>query len=259
MQRDSAHWQKLDRLVFLVNNYESIRKSSVLLATRYKRLQREGWKQDTLDFYRLDIWKKLQEVQSWTVRKIAPEIKGLPVWDQHLSKIKGIGPLTGAILIAGVLHACHPTKCAKNCFRKNKLIERFGTIEQFWAYSGFKVPLQKKIAGQHLSYSPKMKDICIRAGGSLIKYSDNKLGKTGLGIGKYRLYFDKERKQLLGADYTEAHAYKLARRKMIKLFLSHLWTRWREIEGYKTKLPYSIRSGIQSNYLKPKDFIDAVK
>jgi hypothetical protein len=43
-------------------------------------------------------------------------------------------------------------------------------------------------------------------------------------------------------------------RKMTKVWLSHLWARWRTLEGLSTSSPYIMNFGGHSHEHKPKDF-----
>lgn len=56
------------------------------------------------------------------------------------------------------------------------------------------------------------------------------------------------------ATLTKGHIDMRARRRMIKLFLSHLWLRWRELEGLPTSQPYAHAHGGHVHIIAPEEF-----
>ena len=55
---------------------------------------------------------------------------------------------------------------------------------------------------------------------------------------------------------SEGHVHNRALRKMIKLFLAHLWQVWRQAEGLPVPEPYALAELGHSHYLDPWDFVD---
>jgi hypothetical protein len=51
--------------------------------------------------------------------------------------------------------------------------------------------------------------------------------------------------------FTDSHIHRMARRRMIKIFLEHLWVRWRESEGLPAGEPWVIRHGGHADYIPP--------
>ena len=54
--------------------------------------------------------------------------------------------------------------------------------------------------------------------------------------------------------WKTGHADMAARRKMIRMFLSHMWLRWREFEGLPTSKPYAIEHMGHTDYKPPEMF-----
>jgi len=53
-------------------------------------------------------------------------------------------------------------------------------------------------------------------------------------------------------NYTPSHIHNMAKRKMVKIFLAHLWLKWRELEGLPVTMPYIIgRDGHDTMILPP--------
>ncbi len=122
------------------------------------------------------------------------------------------------------------------------------------------VVAQRRIKGAIIDYNPKMKKLCRNMALSLIQYN------TFYGD-LYRGYLAEyeQRDNLLAninqKKYTEAvlekirasKAVKMARRKMIKIFLSHLWEKWRIMDGLPVTKPYIFSVAGHSDYIKPPE------
>jgi len=73
----------------------------------------------------------------------------------------------------------------------------------------------------------------------------------------YREIYDKEKARQAslkgeGAPKNKMHAHLRAKRKAIKIFLSHFWCAWRELEGLPISEPYVEAILNHSNIVKPK-------
>lgn len=160
-----------------------------------------------------------------------------PVWD-WLVGIKGIGSHTAAKLLA--------------LFDD---VGAYATISKFWMFSGWGLRDGRIVRcqrGEKSPYNRRLKAECFLVGESFIKQ------KTPV----YREIYDaeKERQRRLhpavvcrecgcvwgecGSKrkhhkmFNDGHLHNRARRKMIKVFLSHLWQVWRESEGLPVSEPY---------------------
>lgn len=51
--------------------------------------------------------------------------------------------------------------------------------------------------------------------------------------------------------HTKGHLHNMAKRKAGKVFLQHLWVKWRELEGLSISDPWIIAHGGHENYIKP--------
>jgi hypothetical protein len=102
---------------------------------------------------------------------------------------------------------------------------------------------QRKIQGQLLDYNPDFKQLCYLIGDQFIKQRESPYRKL---YDQFRLEYEnrpdlmKERDSRVGgASKGTGHINDMARRKAVKIFLSHLWEEWRTIEGLPTPEPYS--------------------
>jgi hypothetical protein len=119
---------------------------------------------------------------------------------------------------------------------------------------------QRRIKGSIIDYNPKMKKLCRNMALSLIQYNEFYGALYNQYLAEYMA-----RNNLLDnintAKYKEAilekirtgKATKMARRKMIKIFLSHLWATWRKMEGLPVTKPYVFSVLGHSDYIEPPE------
>jgi hypothetical protein len=72
----------------------------------------------------------------------------------------------------------------------------------------------------------------------------------------YRLIYDK-RKSLMEVkhpEYTKGHRHNDSLRIMTKIFLSHLWMKWRELDGLSVSKPYVHEVLEHTDYYAPEEF-----
>ena len=134
-------------------------------------------------------------------------------------------------------------------------IAKFDTISKLWRFSGYAVIDGKREyanQGKKLTYNRSLKSIVYLIGDMFIKQ------RTGV----YRDVYDKAKEEYQRRypepvvvdgkkKYTKGHIDYMARRKMVKLFLSHLWTIWRESEGLPVTKPYVESILGHENIIKP--------
>jgi len=125
-----------------------------------------------------------------------------------------------------------------------------------------KTVAQRRIKGSIIDYNPKMKKLCRNMALSLIQYNQFYGDLYNQYLAEYM-----QRDNLLAnintAKYKEpvlekiktGKATKMARRKMIKIFLSHLWVTWRKMEGLSVTKPYIFEIGGHSDYIEPPEAI----
>lgn len=102
---------------------------------------------------------------------------------------------------------------------------------------------QRKVTGQLADFNPDFKKLCYLIGDQFIKQRESPYRKL---YDQFRLDYEnrpdlmKERDDRKGGQSKgTAHINAMARRKTVKIFLSHLWEEWRTVEGLPTPEPYS--------------------
>jgi len=160
-----------------------------------------------------------------------------PIWDWFTS-IKGVGDHTAAKILA-----------------QFDDVGKFATVSKFWRFAGWAVVdgrIDRCEKGKVSPYNRRLKSECYLLAESFIKQ------QTPLYVDIY--YEEKERQRRRHPvtecrecgipweeckhhkahhkQYNDGHLHHRAMRKMIKIFLSHLWLKWREFEGLPVSEPY---------------------
>lgn len=156
---------------------------------------------------------RFQELENELDKDIAKEVKGNELVDR-MTKVKGVGDILAAKVISMID------------------ISRADTVSSLWRYAGYGLTdgeRDRPTKGEKLVYNKRLKTTCYLVGGSFLKCNS-----------PYRRIYDDAREyyEANRPDWTKAHQHNAAMRKMIKLWLSHLWLIWRQVEGLDTRAPY---------------------
>ncbi len=154
-------------------------------------------------------------------------------------------------------------------------IQEDDTVSSLWAFAGYSVKNGKaprRVRGTKLPYNALLRTMCWRVGGSLMKakgkyydyYLEKKLRYTNRFLNEgftivpsSELPTDKDGKMYEPPGIvSEGHIHNMALRKMIKLFLSHLWVVWREAEGLSTRSPYVEEHLKHTHITSPQEMLD---
>ena len=194
---------------------------------------------------------RFNELEDELDKDIAQTVEKVEIFE-YMSAVKGISHMISAKLIAMID------------------IERSPRISNLWRYAGYGqgrywkhedkivAPLKGKkyidgdwqevitepkhgwelvtvrdrpIKGWQIPYNKRLKTACYLASTSFLKARS-----------PYRyLVYDQARDhyEITHPEWTKDHKHKAAMRKMSKMFLSHLWLTWRQLEGLPTSLPYA--------------------
>jgi len=124
-----------------------------------------------------------------------------------------------------------------------------------------KASAQRRIKGTLLDYNPTLKSLCWRFGKQFVMQGDYYRKLYDQFRAEYELREDlieeangkAGKKTKHGTSKGTGHIHNMAQRKMIKIFLSHMWITWRELEGLEVSKPWIIDVGGHSNYIKPPE------
>jgi len=187
--------------------------------------------QDCESPYLKAVEQRAVDFEEWVEAEIKDLVIRHPAWP-WLSQVKGVGPENAGKLIAFIGD-----------------IARFATVSKLWKYAGYNVEegrAPRKAKGEKTTWNQDLRAMCWRLGVSLIQAS-----------GAYYRYYlevkEEYRRRYRGSivsarkgnaappgKVTAKHIHNMALRRMIKLFLSHLWEKWRQAEGLPVRGPYAV-------------------
>ncbi len=190
------------------------------------------------------------------IAKLAKEVRPLPVWAKWMKHVRGLGDTLAVQLIAHI-----------------QPIRDFENVAKLWAYAGYKVvdgEAERRQRGKQSRWNPDLKLVCYQLGDCFVKAG-----------GPYRELYDrykardravhpepvpkvdtkgqpvKDRDGKAWKLYTPGHMHKRAMRYAVKLFLSHLWQVWRELEGLPVRAPYPIEVLGHGTIISPWSMIES--
>jgi hypothetical protein len=144
--------------------------------------------------------------------------------------VKGIGPLLAAKIVALID------------------IHESPHVSSLWRFAGYGVSegkADRPISGQPLVYNQRLKSMMFVIGQSLLKTRSPYAA----------IYYEAKEYYENNRDWSKLHRHLAAMRKMIKLYLSHLWIIWRELEGLPVNMPWILEkeSNVHTHYISPQE------
>ena len=136
-------------------------------------------------------------------------------------------------------------------------IGAFDTVSKYWAWWGLDVRdghAPKRVKGENIDWNPKMRMLAWKISKQFVMQGDRyrmiydaeKLRLTAERIGEdgelycHRLAECQAKLRKRAKPACKGHIDAMAKRKAVKLFLSHLYVKWREIEGLPIRPPYVV-------------------
>lgn len=171
---------------------------------------------------------ELQNREDQLSKEMAEASKGIPIVEQAI-RISGVGRvnLTRALVLID--------------------IEKADTVSALWKYAGYGVTNGKGDRlrrGQKAGFSVPLKGALYSLASGLMRAK----GKY------YQEYLQAKRYYQRNRDWDKGHVDAAARRKMIKLWLSHLWEAWREDRGLPTRPPYILEHSEHTTFKEKIDY-----
>ena len=144
-------------------------------------------------------------------------------------------------------------------------VTKAGSISALWKFAGLAPGFDHKTKGTKLPYNSRLKTLCWKLGESFVKFS----GKDGAVYGKLYTQFKSDeisrnenglyksaaqaqlaskkfktdnatKLRLLEGKLSDGHLHARAKRRAVKIFLSHYWTVAREARSLPLREPYAI-------------------
>jgi len=251
-------------LDFLVKTQLAIEKIRVATQVRNSHLHLRGESDPVCE----ELQQRVQAVEDFVDKTVADAIKSHPAYD-WFSRVKGVGRENIGKVISEIRIKPDPEDPEKPYARHASSIHKFGGFD---VGEDGKAPRAEK--GKKLTFSRQLRTMAWRLATSLNR-----------ARGKYHEYFLKEkeryRKRFLnngfeiipseklptreGKKYEPegvislGHLDNMAKRKMIKLFLSHLFIVWREAEGLPAEKPWALEHGGHEHFIDPWEMVENKK
>jgi len=197
---------------------------------------------------------------------IKSQLKNYALYNQYLARITGIGPMLAAGLIAYIddiekfdhvsslwqYIGYGMNRYCGNCKKPTYLTVKYDTgktakkLHPLEACPICKEKtqtiLQRRISGYQSNWNDKLKVLAWKAGISFVKQTPTR--------SKYRALYDKIKKaehqlhpnkvtENSKTLYNDGHLHNRAMRKVVKIFLAHLWQTWRRQKGLVATEPYT--------------------
>jgi len=268
--------EKLAVLRQLVSSYYGIQKVRVAMGNRTMAIVKEYGETEHTKMLK-DVYDISEKIEKTIVKYIRSIVKEFPIYTQWLKYVVGVGDVLAAGLIAGIKtparfsnisklwHYCgqhvvdgeapsrqRGAKVDWNPFMRTlcwKLGESFVKTKGFYrsAYDRFRGEEERKNEegiirpiDKCVGYIPRDDKVVEIVGDKpLTKSKIEKLKKMGYAE--------------LRVGMTKAHIHARAKRKTVKLFLAHLWHKWREIEGLPITKPYAHTLLGHSDFVEPPE------
>lgn len=220
--------QERSALRVLVDARQSIQKSRIQFGNRIDAAERG---KDETTSEAMDIFKRskerLEQIESDLNDGIRDLVKDNPIFDLA-TQVKGVGDVSLSQILVYID------------------INKTPTVSSLWKLAGYGVTngvgdrLRK---GEKAAFYVQLKGACARMGISLLKCRS-----------PYADYYHEMIQYYLDKGWEEKHSKIAARRRMMKLFLQHLWITWRELEGLPTNQPYAMDILKHGHYISPQQY-----
>lgn len=173
--------------------------------------------------------ERFREMETECDKEIKSMAKEYPIIER-MTKLKGVG-VTLAAKVAAMID-----------------IERADTVSALWRYAGYAAidgERERPKKGEPLHYNVRLKTSCYLIGESFLRSNS-----------PYRRVYDdaKAYYQANRPEWTKGHIHAASMRKMIKVFLSHLWIIWREMEDLPIRSLYVNDRLAHQHYYGPAEF-----
>ena len=223
------------RLRALVGVYYDVQEVRISADHRIRKAGEHGLTEDgvaaLMDWVDTRMEKQETELKTMVMREIRDE----QIWTEWLVGVKGVGPCITGGLLAWVGYC-----------------ETFETVSKVWKFCGMDVKdgiAPRRQRGVKLTFNPALRTLCWKAGESFVKQGD---GYRDLYLAeKTRLHglypepapydpprLKKDKSPLL--RHTDGHLHAMAKRKVVKVFLSHYWQTARRMRDLPIREVYAL-------------------
>jgi len=213
----------------LVDMYYQIQKFRISVGNRLSALDREADEARSIDRGRWEQWfTRVKAIEGEIAQEFEGELELHSAWP-WLTQVKGVGPVLGGKLLG--------------------LIGDIGvspTVSSLWRFAGQDPTASRLVKGEKAVFNKRLKTVCFLVGRQMLMVNS-----------PYRRIYDEAKAdyEQNRPDWKPLRRHYAAIRKMVKIFLSHLWVKWREAEGLPVSEPYILAQPGHSRYYGPDEFV----
>lgn len=214
----------------LIDTRGTVQKQRIAYKNRLKAIDQGRDESNKQTTERFEHWATIyQDLEDDIDKEIVEICKDIYIVHE-MSMVKGVNAITAAKVISMI----DITRCE--------------TVSALWRYCGYGVvdgKAERMKKGEKLHYNKRLKTACYLVGVGLMRWND----KYSDIYYKSKEYYEENR-----PDWTKLHRHRAAFRKMVKVWIAHLWLQWRTIEGLNTRPLYSHEKQNHTHYHDGKDF-----
>lgn len=207
-----------------------IQKGRIQFSNRLAAIKRRGDPTNGRQTAIVERWlNRFDELEAELNEDITEVVKDHLMYEQLIC-VKGIGPMMAAKLLSLID------------------IERCNTVSGLWRYAGLAVingERERPVKGEKLHYNKRMKALLFNIGEQMLKARS----PYAVIYYEWKEYYTENK-----PDWTQMRRHLAAFRKMNKVFLEHLWRRWRIAEGLPAPEAWIFDIGGHANYIRPEDY-----
>ena len=224
-------------LAGLVQHREEIQRMRIRLANRVLAIEREMDDPLLMPGTMKGIGPRLLKMEKALTKDIKDWMKSSPGIVQQALAVKGVGPTTIARIMAEI--DIHRAEYASSLHKFAGFAPGFDKTEKGEKENG------RRARGPKRPYNARLRVACRVQGDSFLKAVGS----------EYSLWYYRYREvdETKNPDLTKAHYNNRAKRKMMKLFLSHLYERWRMLEGLPVNRHYAAAHLEHNGYISPEE------
>jgi len=270
----------LEELKIKTETYYALQKLRIQAQLRIKAFVRDN-RLDEVRAGALHFWldEHLSKTEDVLKKEIATILKDVPIWTEWLKDVLGIGPCLAGSLHAGIFDIsrfmyvsslwayCGYDVRGGEAPRRQKghkinwspflRMTMYKVTDSFIKQDPDKCLYRRLYAEKKAYYQEKFPEykVCNKCGELLLVRSGkpDKCSKKGCK-GTQGGIIHSTRKTNKGDPmyiHTKDHLHNMAKRYAGKIFLQHLWVKWREIEGLPVTQPWIIAHGGHEHYIEP--------
>lgn len=268
----------------LVETYYDFQHQRIITSNRiFGNVEQKNITEEDLKEFGVDaLFKKAESFETDIKTILTKEIKKHDIYSEYLIHVYGIGTIITSGLIAyiedvkkfdnisklwqysgfGMNTFC--PKCDHPTYQIIEIVKRDKKTTKAKRQKPFKIcpdcdgetitVRQRRYSGYQSNWNDKFKVLCWKIGQSFLKQKAEKSGYRKL-YDQYKLELRRKFPERIKIDgkvkYNDGHIHNMALRKVAKIFLAHVWLKWREIKGLSTDLPYSLTVLGHTGIIKP--------